>query len=163
MSIQHAIIIAGSPGCGKTTIAQFLCCKLERNGYPCLRIEIDKIRNRLPGDNTTEKNWLPIALQIFNLHKHINDFVIFDGLFPDIDMILSLKETIPHFHSFLLEAPFDVCVKRNSNRANTYDILGFAEMKKLWNLLGRTGEWIRINTDMKPVDIVNKLYSLIIQ
>lgn len=133
------IIIAGSPGSGKTTISRNLCNNLKKkyDDYKIYHFEIDDIRSIVIGEDFKEvgSTWLEILANILKfLALQHKQFVIIEGLFYEENTIYYLNNFIKIDFHIQLVSNLNACLERNRNRYQQEDILSDAEIKNLHNL-----------------------------
>ena len=120
--MSYFIVIHGSLGSGKSTIAKELASKLD-----AVRVQIDDILSEYKLDTHDDfEASIPAANFIKALHFVLPDVkakldsghvVIFDGCFYHKEVMDYLLENIraPHY-LFTLKAPLAVCIERDKNR-----------------------------------------------
>jgi tRNA uridine 5-carbamoylmethylation protein Kti12 len=119
--MSYLLIIRGSLGCGKTTIAKKLSGTL-RAEY----IGIDRVLEEKGLDKIHESGYISQA-SFIKANKLVRPRVlaflkkgtkvIFDGNFYWQSQIDDLLNTLPYPHAiFTLQAPLEVCIERDKNR-----------------------------------------------
>lgn len=117
--MRKVIILIGAPGSGKSTLA----LRLEALGFK--RLNADKIREELYGDEAIQGNWKEVW-GVFN--KRLEDTLFFDTCNIVIDNtnirskdrnaikyavnLLGGAET----ETWLIDVPLEVCIERNAKR-----------------------------------------------
>ncbi len=121
---SFSVIIRGPLGVGKTTIARAL---VQRLGAEYVSVDTVLADNGLdivegeciPVENFVKVNALVHPQAVSALAGGVP--VVFDGNFYHERQITHLLETIPGAHHvFTLQAPLDVCIVRDSQRARVY-------------------------------------------
>jgi len=161
--MSYLIIIRGSLGVGKTTIAKKLARKLKGQYFSTDKIlEKYKLGYEIEGGNIAQKSFLktneilaPQAKKVLENNKP----VIFDGNFywPSHieDLIHRLKVK---YYIFDLRAPLDICIQRDKKREKTYGLEAAKSVhKRSTNLnCGKI-----IDATQEKDSIVNKIISLL--
>ncbi len=124
--MPYFIIIRGSLGCGKSTVAKELAKRLDAD-----YISIDKVLHKnnldkiaptikcIPAENFIKANEIVIPKAEKALKK--GKPVIFDACFYHEEPILHLIKRLKHKHYvFTLKAPLSVCIERDSKRSKTH-------------------------------------------
>lgn len=123
--MSYYIVINGSLGCGKSTIAKLLAEKLHAH-----QVKLDEVLERndldqlapddayIPADNF--KKAVDIAIPEVKERLNNGQIVIFDGCFYHKEVLDHLVATLPSQHYiFTLKAPLAICIERDKHRAKT--------------------------------------------
>lgn len=130
------IVIAGSPGVGKTTLAKQLSNHLQVFfNQIVINIEIDSVRSFILGDSQhyNEKNsiWFELVMAMIEQTRKHPSIVIVEGLFHDKECLDTLVDIDPKGSFILLKTSLNNCLKRNNSRNK---ILSDNEVTELYEL-----------------------------
>ena len=153
--MSYYVIIRGSLGIGKTTIAKKLAGKLKAK-----YIAFDKILEE-NGLDKSDNNFAPEDfikadnIIIPGVKKALSEgkIVILDGCFYFKEQIKHLEKNLPKGYAFNLKAPVETCIKRDSKRKKVY---GEKAAKEVYELISKFNYGIEINTDKKTENDVVK-------
>jgi tRNA uridine 5-carbamoylmethylation protein Kti12 len=149
------IIIRGSAGVGKTTIAKELAKASKADYFSFDVIMKENKLDSIIGDGIPAENFVKANEILFSLISS-KKIVVIDGCFyrkKQIDHLLNkFKDNV---HIFTLDADITECLKRNKNRDNpmTED-----SIRQVHHLVSNLQVGIKINTDSKTIhEIVSEI------
>ncbi len=159
------VIIAGSPGVGKTTIARRTCETIQKQ-LRCIavHVEVDDVRWMVLGDNSAYSHhplWLELVESIVDKAMTFAEVVLIEGLFYETRTVERLLIRYPNTKVFMLEAPLEICLNRNRNRKVISDRLDDDEVKNL-HLLVRPNSWKRLDANQSMETLTMQLLSQIL-
>ncbi len=151
-------IIRGALGVGKTTIAKKLAERLSAEYF-----SIDEIMHENDLDHGPEDGYVPIenyikanelVLPKMKSLLEQGKSIIIDGCFYHRQQIENFKENLGgNRYIFTLKAPLDVCIKRDSQRENSY---GKDAAEAVFNKVNKFDEGIVIETEGLSVEETTK-------
>ena len=157
------VLIRGPLGVGKTTIARALSQRLGAAYVSVDRVladnGLDKVEGEcIPVENFVKVNALVCPQAISALVDGVP--VVFDGNFYHERQITHLLESVPGAHYvFTLQAPLDVCIARDSQRARVY---GEDAAAAVHYLVSRVDYGIGIDTVGKTAeDVIQEIIALL--
>jgi uridine kinase len=159
------VIITGSPGVGKTTVAH-RTCEIIQQQLSCIaiHIEVDDVRWMVLGDDSDygpHPIWLELVESIASKSMNFAEVVIIEGLFSQIETVERLLIHYPDIQIFLLDAPLEICLDRNRNREAISEHLGEEELTTL-NLIVRPASWERLDASLTVETLAIQLVKRIL-
>jgi len=154
---MEIIIIRGSAGVGKTTIAKELAKALNADYFSFDVIMKENKLDTIIGDGIPAENFVKANEILFSLIESKNK-VVLDGCFyrkKQIDHLL--KKFKDNVHIFTLDADINECLKRNKTRENpmTED-----SIKQVHRLVSHLQLGTKINTSGKIIqEIVSEILN----
>lgn len=154
---MEIIIIRGSAGVGKTTIAKELAKALNAEYFSFDVIMKENKLDTIIGDGIPAENFVKANEIIMSLIKSKNK-VVLDGCFyrkKQVDHLLNkFKDKI---HIFTLDADINECLKRNKTRNNP---MQENSIRQVYQLVSNLQLGIKINTDGKTIqEIVSEILN----
>ena len=155
--MEYCIIIRGSAGVGKTTIAKELARNLNADYFSFDEIMETNKLDTIVGDGIPSKNFVKANKLILDLIRN-KKRVVLDGCFYRKKQINNLLNNLKtKVHIFTLNADITECSERNKTRINP---LADEDIKQVHNLVSRIKIGIMINTVGKSIkQIVSEILN----
>ena len=150
------IIIRGSLGCGKSTIAIALSKILNAEYIPFDKVLEENGLDRVDEDFTPEDFIKADNIVLPKVRKSLSEekIVIFDGCFYFKEQIQHLEKSIPFKgYVFSLKAKLETCIDRDSKRKRVY---GEKAAREVFELMRKFEYGTSINTESKTEEEVVK-------
>ncbi len=154
------ILIRGSIGVGKTTIATLLEKKISEENYHAKLWSLDKFKNENVSKDVTyyaKRRAIELLTPIVNSSIDKNNVPLIEGVLYEQDLFLYLINNVyGKALKVKLTAPLELCIKRDSIRAYPR---GVYRVTRTWNLLQNVhGDDYEVNAGNKNIEeIVNEI------